>query len=75
MDIRELLQPAVKKQGDPLHLGLLEHDLGDPYLVRDITLAPGQGALFQVKPGDQRLLKRGEGKWHSGFGTDRKMVK
>jgi hypothetical protein len=38
-------------------------------------LAPGQGALFRVEPGDQRLLKRGERKGHGSIDSDKEIVK
>jgi hypothetical protein len=38
---------------DRCHLGLLEHHLGDPDLIRRWGLSPGQGASVQSKPFEQ----------------------
>ncbi|MFO7595999.1 MAG: endopeptidase La [Desulfocurvibacter africanus] len=56
--IGEAFQEALEIGADPVPLGLLQHDLGDPDAVWLIVLAPGQGFLMDREPVQEALGKR-----------------
>ncbi len=55
--IGKFCHPASEKKNNPIHLGLLQHDLGDPDLVGGIGLSPRQVTLIGCKPGEQGFLE------------------
>lgn len=62
--IRKAGHPALEIAHAALHLGLLQHDFGDPHLIGRIVDAPGQRPLVRGEPGQESLLQLG----HMVFG-------
>lgn len=49
---RELFDPAVVIGNDGCDLGLLQHDLGDPYPVGIVRMPPGEVAFVSGVPAE-----------------------
>jgi len=61
-DVREARNEAFEVGTGRRHLGLLEHDLGDPDPIRRALSLPGKvAAAVALRPGEQRWGKPGRG--------------
>ena len=51
--VRECADEALKIGDDGVHLGLLQHHLAEPYVVRPTVVPPWQAALVSLEPVEQ----------------------